>query len=196
MMSRFALFVAALSIVVSSIAAAGEVRGLVSSGKSIPDAKKAAVVWIEGPAPAVVKPEKPVVSQTGVQFSPRVLTVVAGQTVSFPNEDDVAHNVFSLSQANKFKLGIYPKGETREVAFEKTGVIDLFCSIHRHMHAVIVVVPNDFHAEAKVGENYSIKNVPAGKHTIKVWNAAHKVVSQEITVPADGEIVVDLTLKD
>jgi plastocyanin len=195
-MSRFGLFIAIVSLVLVPFTRAGEVRGLVSSGKSVPDAKKAAVIWIEGPTQQTPKTEKPVVSQTGVQFSPRVLTVVAGQTVSFPNQDDVAHNVFSLSQANKFKLGIYPKGETREVTFEKTGVIDLFCSIHRHMHAVIVVVPNDFHVEAKLGENYSIKNVPPGKHTIKVWNAAHKVVSQEIDVPAEGDVVVDLSLKD
>lgn len=195
-MSRFALVVATLGLVVAPCAIAGEVRGLVASEKSVPEAKKAAVIWIEGPATGEVQAEKPVISQTGVQFSPRVLTVIAGQTVSFPNEDDVAHNVFSLSQANKFKLGIYPKGESREVAFEKTGVIDLFCSIHRHMHAVIVVVPNGFHTTTKLAENYLIKDVPPGRHTIKVWNAAHKVLSKEITVPANGEVVVDLTLND
>jgi hypothetical protein len=125
-----------------------------------------------------------------------VLTVVAGQTVTFPNEDDVAHNVFSLSAAKKFKLGIYPKGDTRDVSFEKPGIIDLFCSIHRHMHAVIVVTPNEFFAQTELGKPFAIENVPAGEYTIKTWNAAHKIVEQTVSVPADGDVQVTIQLEE
>jgi hypothetical protein len=116
------------------------------------------------------------------------MTVVAGQTVSFPNQDDVAHNVFSLSPSKKFKLGIYPKGDTREVTFEKPGVIDLFCSIHRHMHAVIIVTPNEFCAQSTLGESYRIENVPAGEYVLKAWNSAHKQVETSVTVTEEGEV--------
>jgi plastocyanin len=172
------------------IAAAGTVSGKVTSSKGdLPEAQAACVVWIEGPSPSNAPGEIPVMSQSGVQFLPRVLTVVAGQTVSFPNEDDVAHNVFSLSPAKKFKLGIYPKGDTREVTFEKPGVIDLFCSIHRHMHAVIVVTPNEFRTQSTVGDSYTIENVPPGKYVLKAWNSAHKLLETKVVV-ADG--VTDL----
>jgi plastocyanin len=192
---RNLVIVAIATVAFSPSVWAGDVRGVVT-GKTVPDAKKLVVVWVEGPAVGQTQSEKPVVSQSGVQFLPRVLTVVAGQTVSFPNEDDVAHNVFSLSQTKKFKLGIYPKGETREVTFEKPGVIDLFCSIHRHMHAVIVVVPNEFHTETQMGDNFALKGLPEGKHTLKVWNAAHQVMSKEIEVPATGEVVIDVALAE
>ena len=131
-----------------------------------------------------------------MQFSPRVLTVVAGQTVTFPNEDDVAHNVFSMSSAKKFKLGIYPKGDTREVTFEKAGIIDLFCSIHRHMHAVIVVTPSEHFTETALGEKYSISGIPAGEYDVKAWNAAYKSVTVKVTVPASGEADVPILFKD
>jgi plastocyanin len=174
---------------IPQIAVAGSVSGKITSSKgTLPEAQSACVVWIEGPPSASEGGETPVMSQSGVQFEPRVMTVVAGQTVSFPNQDDVAHNVFSLSPANKFKLGIYPKGDTREVTFDKTGVIDLFCSIHRHMHAVIVVTPNEFHVQSTVGGEFKIENVPPGDYVLKAWNAAHKVVEAKVAVTGDGNV--------
>lgn len=195
-MFRVYFLAAVIAICGYPLAFAGDVRGTVTGAKSVPDAKKLVVVWIEGPVAGKPQSDKPTISQSGVQFSPRVLTVVAGQTVTFPNEDDVAHNVFSLAQSKKFKLGIYPKGETRDVTFEKAGVIDLFCSIHRHMHAVIVVTPNEFHTETQLGGNFEIKGVPPGKHKLKVWNAGHKIATQEIEVPESGEVVVQAALTE
>jgi plastocyanin len=186
-----------LIVLTPASAVAGTIKGVVTSNKaSVSELQKAAVVWVEGPPAGSSTSSVPVLSQSGVQFSPRVLSVVAGQTVSFPNEDDVAHNVFSMSAAKKFKLGIYPKGETREVTFEKPGVIDLFCSIHRHMHAVIVVTPNEYVAQAVIGEPFTIANVPAGEYTIKAWNAAHQVYEAKVTVPADGEVEVPIVLAE
>lgn len=176
---------------------AGTVSGEVTSGKGkVSEMQGYVVAWLEGPPAGSPATATPTMSQSGVQFSPRVLTVMAGQTVSFPNADDVAHNVFSLSSAKKFKLGIYPKGDTREVTFEKPGVIDLFCSIHRHMHAVIIVTPNQYVAQTELGKPFKIENVPPGDYTLKVWNAAHKLVEQKVTVPASGEAKVTVALND
>jgi plastocyanin len=185
MTKTFAICVALAAL--PQIAAAGTVTGKITSSKgNVPDAQAACVVWIEGLPSASDVGETPVMSQSGVQFEPRIMTVVAGQTVSFPNQDDVAHNVFSLSPSKKFKLGIYPKGDTREVTFEKPGVIDLFCSIHRHMHAVIVVTPNEFHTQSTIGDSFTIENVPAGDYVLKAWNPAHKVAETKVTVAAEG----------
>jgi len=178
-------------------AGAGTISGEVTSSKGkVSEMQGYVVVWLDGATAGSPPSSMPVMRQSGVQFSPRVMTVTVGQTVSFPNEDDVAHNVFSLSSANKFKLGIYPKGDTREVKFEKPGVIDLFCSIHRHMHAVIIVTPNQYVAQSELGKPFKIENIPAGDYTLKVWNAAHKVVEQKVTVPASGEAKVAVTLQD
>jgi plastocyanin len=196
---RLALFLLMNTLAYSSqsLTWAGTVDGTVTSQReSVPENQSAVVVWLEGPPSGLPENEVPIVSQSGLQFLPRVLTVVAGQTVSFPNEDDVSHNVFSISPARKFKLGIYPKGDTRDVTFEKPGVIDLFCSIHRHMHAVIVVTPNEFSAQSVLGKPFTIENVPAGTHTLKVWNAAHKLVETTVNVPNTDRVHVTVNLKD
>ena len=189
--------VATLSIicVFGSTALGGSIKGKIESSKSLKSSQAATVVWVEGLPAGEPNEATPTMSQSGIQFLPRVMTVVAGQTVDFPNEDDVAHNVFSLSKANKFKLGIYPKGQSRQVTFAKEGVIDLFCSIHRHMHAVIVVTPSEHAALTEVGKPFEIANIPPGTYTVKIWNSAHKLVTKEVTV-GDGPTELDVTLAD
>ena len=157
-------------------------RGVVTDEHQTPESQSLVVAWIEGLEPGEPVEERAEISQSGLQFHPRVLTVTVGQTVDFPNADDVAHNVFSMSKAKRFKLGIYPKGESREVTFEKPGVIDLFCSIHRHMHAVIVVTPSEHRTISRLGETWEITNVPPGSHTLKVWNPAHRLIERAVTL--------------
>lgn len=178
-----------------SIAGAGDLVGTISSSKNVKSSQMPVVIWIEGLTGGTPQDNEPMVSQSGVQFLPRVLAVAAGQTISFPNEDDVAHNVFSLSKAKKFKLGIYPKGDSRDVTFEKVGVIDLFCSIHRHMHAVVVVTPSNYFAQSKLGETFKIADVPPGTYTVKIWNAKHKTTSHEVVTHETGDSDLTLTLE-
>ena len=83
------------------------------------------VVYLEGgPAPASVRAE-PVTAEMEQQnrrFSPDLVVIPAGSSVSFPNFDPIFHNVFSLSKAKSFDLGNYSKGQTRMVTFPSRGL--------------------------------------------------------------------------
>lgn len=79
------------------------------------------------------------VYQKDKKFEPLLLNINQGETVSFVNDDDIFHNVFSLSDAKLFDLGSYPKGESREVTFDQPGVIDVECAIHPTMKMTIKV---------------------------------------------------------
>jgi plastocyanin len=72
-------------------------------------------------------------------FRPGSLKVKVGDTVDFRNEDDIFHNVFSLSDTKSFDLGSYPKGQGRKVTFDKPGSVEVECSIHPDMHMKIEV---------------------------------------------------------
>lgn len=184
----------ALFLILPPIAYAGKIHGSITSNEELKESQTAAVVWVEGLKDDEAKSQSPVISQSGLQFLPRVLAVPVGQTIQFPNEDDVSHNVFSLSEAKKFKLGIYPKGESRDVTFEKVGIIDLFCSIHRHMHAVIVVTPSSHYCQTEIGKVYEIDSIPSGKHSLKIWNSKLKVITREFEMPASGTLELNLSL--
>src|SRR3954467_12307595 len=70
------------------------------------------VVFIEGKFPDAKPPveAKRVVTQKDATFRPHVLPVMAGTKVEWPNEDEIYHNVFSISDAKQFDLGLYKKG--------------------------------------------------------------------------------------
>jgi hypothetical protein len=126
-----------------------------------------------------------------MRFFPSLLVVVSGQTVQMPNDDNVAHNVFSFSPSKKFNLGIYPKGEHKEVTFEQAGVVDIFCSIHQQMKGRILVVPNPFYSRTRGDGNYLIASVPAGKYTLRMWSENGALEAKEVVVPEKGDVAVD-----
>jgi plastocyanin len=161
------------------------------------------VVYIQGTVGTnpVVAPTNPVVVNTsrvmqqGAMFSPHVLPVVVGTTVEWPNNDQIFHNVFSVSDAKQFDLGLY-KGNPREkrVTFDKAGRVDVFCSIHANMHCVVLVLENPYYALADTRNHYSISNVPAGTYKLTAWHERMPLQSKEITVPATGDVKVDFLL--
>ena len=67
------------------------------------------------------------------------LTIKAGDSIKFQNEDPFFHNIFSLSDLKTFDLGSYPKGESKTVTFEKPGVAEVECAIHPGMHLKVTV---------------------------------------------------------
>src|SRR4029079_18714624 len=121
-------------------------------------------------------------------FLPHVLPIVAGTTVEWPNNDDIFHNVFSMSEANPFDLGLYKNPDVKRVPFNKAGRVDVFCSIHANMNCVVDVLENPWFAVADAGGKYAITNVPPGTYKLKAWHERLPSQTQEITVPAEGEV--------
>ncbi len=79
------------------------------------------------------------VAQKNKAFSVKELTIKAGDTVKFTNQDNFFHNVFSLSDLKTFDLGSYPKGEFKSVTFDKAGKVEVECAIHPSMLMTINV---------------------------------------------------------
>ena len=101
------------------------------------------VVWLEpaaGHAPQPASPPHAVMQQKGKRFTPHVLAVRTGTVVDFPNLDPIFHNAFSSFSGQIFDIGLYKPGSSRGVAFNRPGVVRVFCNIHAAMSAVIVVI--------------------------------------------------------
>lgn len=156
------------------------------------------VVYIDQPmsgfAPGAPGDQVVKTTQKDANFDPHVLPVVVGTTVRWPNEDDIFHNVFSMSDAKEFDLGYYKKEKVPEVRFDRVGRVDVFCAIHTKMHCIILVVPNPFFAAADEKGRFTIKNVPAGTYRLRAWHERLPAQTKEIVVPADGEVKIDFVL--
>ncbi|CAM4081108.1 methylamine utilization protein [Pseudoalteromonas byunsanensis] len=80
-----------------------------------------------------------IMDQVNKQFSPRLLTVMQGQQVSFPNSDDIRHHVYSFSEAKPFELKLYAGTPKAPITFGQSGVVVLGCNIHDSMVGYIYV---------------------------------------------------------
>jgi plastocyanin len=127
------------------------------------------------------------VNQRNRRILPRITVVQVGTEVRFPNEDDVFHNLFSLSDPKKFNLGRYPPGESESVVFDEPGVVRLFCDIHSEMSAVIMVLATPFFTRPAADGSYQIPNLPAGTHAVVAWHDRAPPDTVIVTV-ADGRV--------
>lgn len=139
------------------------------------------------------------IAQHDERFVPHVLPVLRGAVVDFPNEDNVYHNVFSLSSAASpngkgFDLGRYPKGQSKSWTFDIPGTVQVFCHIHSDMSAVVLVLSNPYFASPSDDHHYAIDDVPPGDYTIVGWHERAKAVVKHIHVGAGQTTTVDFNI--
>jgi plastocyanin len=134
------------------------------------------------------------VAQEGAMFTPHVLPIMVGTTVEWPNNDSIYHNVFSMSDAKQFDLGLYKNPTEKSVLFDKPGRVDVFCSIHSNMHCIILVLENPYFASTDENGDFKIPDVPPGTYKLKAWHERLPADEKEIIVPTNGEVKVDFTL--
>jgi plastocyanin len=135
------------------------------------------------------------IEQKGRRFLPDIVGVTKGDSVAFPNRDPFLHNVFSQSPPRKFDLGSFKKNESKDRAFENTGLVEVYCNIHPEMAATIIVLPNRRHTRAGADGKFTLEGVPPGQWKIFAYTRrAPKPVSAQITVTAGADTTIDLAL--
>jgi plastocyanin len=167
------------------------VKGSVSGGGAL--GPGGAVVWLErvgGGTPAPKPAKDKVIRQIGKAFVPKVLAVPVGTEVAFRNEDELFHNVFSLTKPRDFDLGLYQGGNIKTQTFSTPGPVQLLCNIHSSMLGWVYVVNSPYYAQADSTGAFTIHGVPPGAYTLKVWHeSASKPTEQPLTVGDAGSTV-------
>jgi plastocyanin len=165
--------------------------------RDLPD-RRLSVVYLETAPRGAFEPTEPgraVMNQRNETFVPHVLAITTGTTVDFPNSDRIYHNVFSLSKTASFDLGRYAAGRSKSVRFDRPGVVRVFCEIHSHMSAFILVFSHPFFAVTDGEERYRIEHVPAGTYNVIAWNEGDVSETVPVTVSADESTDADITLR-
>lgn len=163
-----------------------------------PPIDRRSVVYLD-PAPRAAfdarEEPRPRLDQRNETFVPHVLPIVAGTTVDFPNNDRTYHNVFSLSKTKTFDLGRYAAGHSKAVRFDKPGIVRVFCDIHSHMSAFVLVFAHRYFALADQQGDYRLENVPPGTYNVVAWNESAPLESRRVVVPeAGGDVEVNFSL--
>ncbi len=164
--------------------------------RDAPDLRRGVVYLETAPRGAFEEREagRAVLDQRNETFVPHVLAVMVGAVVDFPNSDRTYHNVFSLSKARRFDLGRYAAGRSKSVRFDRPGVVRVFCDIHSHMNAFILVFNHPFFDVTTPDGRFRIDQLPAGTYTVVAWYEGEARSSRSITVPAGGVVDVELVV--
>jgi plastocyanin len=211
----FLVFVS--STTVASAARNGSIRGRVEVRRVIPpverrpgvadlgtppargvDDRLRSVVYLESAPRGAFETDEgghAVMDQRNETFVPHLLAITTGTTVDFPNSDKFYHNVFSLSKARRFDLGRYAAGHSQSVRFDRAGIVRVFCDIHSHMNAFILVFTHPFFAITDGDGRYHIDNVPPGTYNVIAWNEGTSTDPKPITVPDGGAAELDFTVR-
>jgi len=163
---------------------AGNLHGMVKIDGKAPTGLGVVMLWPEKGAKKRLAKAR-IVEQRGKAFAPHVMAVPVGSTVSFPNFDPIFHNVFSLSKAKAFDLGMYKNGETREVKLDKPGIVRLGCNLHANMSAYLIVVDAPHYVIVEGDGSYSFKSLAPGKYRVQAWNEqSGEPMSSSLTIKA------------
>jgi plastocyanin len=176
----------------SSGSVSGRVQ-LLKGGRPRPDASNA-VVWIEGPRREGGLRSTLAMTQESKRFTPRVIVVPRQGTVEFPNNDPVYHNVFSVSGANRFDLGLYRSGASKSRSFAEPGLVRVYCNIHPQMVGFVMVVDSDFAAVTDRSGNFRFEGVPAGSWTLHAWHEEGTETRMPLVVPGAGEAPLTVSI--
>ncbi len=149
--------------------AAGSLHGAILIDGKPPTGIGVVMLWPERGARKRLAKQR-IIEQRNKTFAPHIMAVPVGSTVSFPNFDPIFHNVFSLSKARPFDLGMYKNGETREVKLDKPGIVRLGCNLHANMSAYLVVVDAPHYVIVNSDGTYSFKSLAPGKYRVQAWN--------------------------
>jgi len=195
-------------LAVTGCASNGLIRGTVRVPRSVPaPVRKANVASRPSPADAIVYLENvprkvdaalshgakvPTIEQTEHRFVPYVLPVVAGSTVRFENRDHVYHNVFSVTPNKPFDVGKYAPGKVKEVRFDSTGVVQVFCDIDPSMSAYVIVLPHRVFVKPDPSGAFVLPQLPRGTYILKVWHPSFGRLSRRVEMPKTGDAVVEL----
>src|SRR5438876_11712950 len=122
------------------------------------------------PAKAGERPRAGVVDQVDKEFTPKVTAILLGTAVTFPNHDDVRHQVYSFSPAKRFELPLYAGVPAGPVVFDKPGVVVLGCNIHDWMVGYIYVAESPYFAKTDADGNAVIGDLAPRIYRVRVWH--------------------------
>ncbi|MFI8607591.1 methylamine utilization protein [Pseudomonas sp. NPDC077649] len=167
----------------SAHAAALQAELVDAAGQPLADA----VISLRGPLDAPQLPSPARMDQRNKQFLPHVLAVRTGTSVSFPNSDDIRHQVYSFSPAKRFELRLYQGTPSEPVLFDKPGLVVLGCNIHDWMLGYIYVTDDPWFAVSDEHGRAAIAELPAGRYAVTLWHPGNP----QLLPQAAGELQFD-----
>lgn len=116
-------------------------------------------------------------------YQPHVLVFPAGSTVEVLNSDNLLHDLRTYSKLNPpLNLAQPNSMKSIKLVIKKPELVKVGCYIHSWMQAWWYVAGNPYYAVSAADGSFAIRNLPAGKYTVSVWQEKLGRENQSVTV--------------
>ncbi len=128
------------------------------------------------------------IDQIDCMYSPRILGMVAGQTLDIKNGDATLHNVNSYKGSETMFNTPQPKGSDplAKPMPDEAKIVKLTCDVHPWMRAFVIVTGHPFFSVSGADGAFSIEKVPAGDYTVEAWHSHYGLKTAKLKVE-DGK---------
>ena len=113
--------------------------------------------------------------------------------MSFPNKDQILHNVFSITSGATFDLGLYGEGGSAEYTFKTPGLALINCNVHQAMQANVLVLDTPYFGHPDKDGQFQL-DVPAGAGKLMVWHPRAAIQTTLIAAPTADPLALRLVL--
>jgi len=134
--------------------------------------------------------------QKGCIYTPHVVGVRVGQTISISNSDPTTHNIHPLPRVNReWNQSQPPKGAALEKSFPRPEVVPVKCNVHPWMKSYVAVMEHPFFAVTGAQGSFELKGLPPGDYTVEAWHEKYPAQEQKVTLAASATQTIDFTFK-
>lgn len=169
---------------------AGDLQISIHDGSGRPVSGAVLIAFSDSPASTTRASEnrpaasKAIMDQADKAFTPEVIVVRTGTSVSFPNSDAVAHQVYSFSPTKRFSLPLYRGRPYPPVIFDQPGIVTLGCNIHDFMVGYVVITDSPHFAQSDMQGQGVLRDLAPGTYRVSAWHPrfAEPVGEQSVLV--------------
>ena len=135
-------------------------------------------------------------TQKGCVYTPHILALRAGQSITILNPDKTQHNIHFYPEVNpEFNKSMM--ASKKEITYKKLTkpepAFTVKCEVHTWMQAFCAVYDHPFFAVTDSDGTYSIDGLPPGEYKVKMWHEYFGEIVQTVTIPAEGGVTLDHT---
>lgn len=114
--------------------------------------------------------EQLIVGQKDKKFSPYVTVMQKGQKITFSNQDDITHHIYSVSGNNRFDFKLKAGAEVVTDDMSSTEEIAMGCNIHDWMSGYVLVVDTPYYGVSNDNGVVSLTVSQLEQYTITAWH--------------------------
>ena len=145
----------------------------------------------ETPPPAK---NEAIIDQVNMRFVPRITVLRTGTSVTFPNSDNIRHQVYSFSKPKIFSLKLYANSPQTAVSFDAPGLVVLGCNIHDRMVAFVGVVDSPYFAKLPASGTATLL-LPSGHYRLRVWHPGLQAsVAPQLVLVAAAPLTIPVNI--